>query len=183
MADGLLLAELVEVAGEGVVEVEGGDPQEYDGKDIVEQSGQVEGHGGLDGRGEEELGVELGLGDRPVGVDGEQPGEDGLELDVMGRRDAAPEVGGVLKLQRELDGARLVQGGGLAQADGGGRGLGLGSLVRQGLGGKMVSVLGGELVWDGELVVGGGEGLKPYELVVWKGGQRVLGGEGGEVWV
>ena len=51
------------------------------------------------------------------------------------------------------------------------------------MGGKMVSVLGGELVWDGALVVGGGEGLKPYELVVWKGGQRVLGGEGGEVWV
>ena len=59
MAGGLLVVELVEVAGEGVVEVEGGDPQEYDGKDVVEHSGQVEGGGGLDGRGEEEPDVVL----------------------------------------------------------------------------------------------------------------------------
>jgi len=118
-----------------------------------------------------------------MGADGEQPGEDGLELDVMGRPDAVPEVGGAQKLQRELDGVRLVQDGGLAHAGGGGRVLGMGGLVRQGLGGKMVSVLDGGLVRDGVLVVGGAEGLKPCGLLVWKGGQRVLGGEGGEVWV
>ena len=28
----------------------------------------------------------------------------------------------------------------------------------------------------------GGALLQPYELVVWKGGQKVLGGEGDEVW-
>ena len=118
-----------------------------------------------------------------MGADGEQPGEDGLELDVMGRLDAVPEVGGAQKLQRELDGVRLVQDGGLAHAGGGGRVLGMGGLVRQGLGGKMVSVLDGGLGRDGVLVVGGGEGLKPCGLLVWKGGQKVLGGEGGEVWV
>ena len=55
MVGGLLVAELVEVAGEVV----GGGPQEYDGKDIVEHSGQVEGGGGWDGRVEEEPDVVL----------------------------------------------------------------------------------------------------------------------------
>ena len=59
MAGGLLVAELVEVAGEVVVEVVGGGPPEYDGKDIVEHSGQVVGRSGLDGRGEEESDVVL----------------------------------------------------------------------------------------------------------------------------
>ena len=56
-----------------------------------------------------------------------------------------------------MDDARLVQDGELAQA-GGGRELGLGGgLVGQELGGKMVPVLDGGLVWDGGFV-GDGEG-------------------------
>ena len=86
-----------------------------------------------------------------------------------------------------MDDARLVQEGELAQA-GGGRELGLGGgLAGRELGGKMVPVLDGGLVGDYVLVVGGGGGwggalLQPYELVVWKGGQKVLGGGGDEVW-
>ena len=192
MAGGLLVAE-VDLEEEGVAEVAGGGLEE-DGNDIVEHSGQVGEGGGLGGRGEEEVGVVLdgnhgvqgrglGLGDRLVGADGEQAREDGLELDVMGLLDAAPEVGGALNLQRgELDGARLVQDGGQAQV-GGGKGLGLGGgLVRQELGGKTVLVLDGGLVWDGVLVVGGEGGLKLCERVVWKGEQKVLDGEGVEVW-
>ena len=85
-----------------------------------------------------------------------------------------------------MDDARLVQDGELAQA-GGGRELGLdGDLFGRELG-EMVPVLDGGLVGDGVLVVGGEGGwdgalLQPYELVVWKGGQKVLGGEGDEVW-
>ena len=107
MAGGLVAG--VEVAaGEGDAEVVGGG-WEYDGKDVVEHSGQVGGRGGLVGRGEEEAGVVwddklgeqncvLGLGDGLVVVDGEETREDGFELDVMEQPDVEPEVGGELKL-------------------------------------------------------------------------------------
>ena len=107
MAGGLV-AEVEVAAGECDAEVVGGG-WEYDGKDIVEHSGQVGGRGVLVGKGEEEVGVVwdgkhgeqdrvLGLGYGLAAADGEEIREDGFESDVMEQPDVEQEVGGELKL-------------------------------------------------------------------------------------